>query len=604
MSSNGTVAKKYFPIFGALKSETTDLLDRDTDKAIKLSLREHAVPINQEECLLCKQMIDTESESMEVHVNMCLDSQLKDSTDSNTKTIDNSEMRIGDNNMAMAHNVLTDSSSITNTGCSDNSDNELLLDQCKQTSIASTPKRTLPSSWKSCHSYINESPNKVHIISPSVPQSENKTGDNKVPKKSYRMCPFYKRIKDTRFVVDAFSYGSISDCDGYFLSHYHSDHFMGLRSNWSHGTIYCSKITANLVKQELRVDSRYIHPLPMNQLYSIPNSNVSVGLIDANHCPGSVLFLFVIEKSDKTVIKHLHTGDFRATPRMCLHPLISQSYLQCLYLDTTYMKPEYSFPAQEECIRAVCDVVKQELEVKVSFLDKWIKPHREPITPVPNEPILNRSIFDRMMAPPVKYPLLIVVGTYTIGKERVFYNIAKTIQSKIYVTDIKKRILLCQENQELTSMLTNNPYEAQVHVISLREIRPDNMSKYHLDHQHKFQRLLAFKPTGWTYKSTKIETSDMKLSPLSHIITPPTDRTLHLSPSYHTNRIKIYSVPYSEHSSFRELASFIASLNIRQIIPTVNIQQVQEMAIYFRRWEEEKKAKAVAIVPYPNEDHW
>lgn len=237
-------------------------------------------------------------------------------------------------------------------------------------------------------------------------------------------------------MVDAFSYGKVSNCDGYFLTHYHSDHYGGLRGSWSQGPIYCSQVTANLVKQELGVNRTYVHPLPMNELYPIPGSNVTVALIDANHCPGSVLFLFIIQHSDGRKTRHLHTGDFRASPRMCLHPLIRQSEngpIHSLYLDTTYLNPQYAFPAQEECIKAVCDLVKEELEpgntteIRMpSLLENWIT---EPTLPTPKELIQSESdpmnVFQLMMSPnksTTKPRVLIVVGTYTIGKERVFFS--------------------------------------------------------------------------------------------------------------------------------------------------------------------------------------
>jgi DNA cross-link repair 1A protein len=206
---------------------------------------------------------------------------------------------------------------------------------------------------------------------------------------------------DTPFVVDAFNYGKIEKCSGYFLSHFHSDHYGGLSKSWSHGPIYCSKVTANLVKQELKVDARWLSPLPMNELVSI-TENIQVALIDANHCPGSVLFLFVIGQGKR----HLHTGDFRANPRMCLHPLIKQPEnppISCLYLDTTYMNPTYAFPAQEECIEAVCEVLRKEIKVEVvkpSCLDTWIK-----------------KVVDTK-----KPTTLVLVGTYKIGKEKVFIS--------------------------------------------------------------------------------------------------------------------------------------------------------------------------------------
>lgn len=47
------------------------------------------------------------------------------------------------------------------------------------------------------------------------------------------------------------------------------------------------------------------------------------------------------------------------------------------------------------------------------------------------------------------------------------------LKCKIYATAKKRRILKCQEDEELDSMITNDPTEAQVHVVSLRDIRGD-----------------------------------------------------------------------------------------------------------------------------------
>ena len=195
--------------------------------------------------------------------------------------------------------------------------------------------------------------------------------------------------------MDAFSYGAIPGCEGYFLSHFHADHYTRLRKSWTNGIIYCSRITANLVRQQIRVDDQYICVLAMDQEHTLSDT-VSVTLIDANHCPGAVLFLFKVILSDGRVARHLHTGDFRANPRMCLHPFIKGTRIDTLYLDTTYLQGSYTFPSQDKAIEAAWQVTDEILNEPLGALETW----------------LQRAI------PKV----LIVVGTYTVGKEKVFYR--------------------------------------------------------------------------------------------------------------------------------------------------------------------------------------
>lgn len=170
---------------------------------------------------------------------------------------------------------------------------------------------------------------------------------------------------------------------------------------------------------------------------------MTVGLIDANHCPGSVLFLFKILRQDGVVVRHLHTGDFRANPRMCLHPLIHQQPIHNLYLDTTYLSPNYGFPAQEECIEAACDIVRNHLKLGHATesdnrgkLDWWFKskttssstPSLGPcadksnkVTPttVTKDP---KGVITKAGNGTQTSRILIVVGAYTIGKEKMFYS--------------------------------------------------------------------------------------------------------------------------------------------------------------------------------------
>lgn len=63
-------------------------------------------------------------------------------------------------------------------------------------------------------------------------------------------------------------------------SHFHSDHYGGMTASWSHGPIYCSSITANLVLQQIKVSPEYVIKLPMYQTVDV--EGVDVTLIDAN----------------------------------------------------------------------------------------------------------------------------------------------------------------------------------------------------------------------------------------------------------------------------------------------------------------------------------
>ena len=62
-----------------------------------------------------------------------------------------------------------------------------------------------------------------------------------------RTCPFYKILPNLSEAVDAFRYGKVDGINAYFLSHFHSDHYIGLTSSWAHGPIYCSRVTVHPV---------------------------------------------------------------------------------------------------------------------------------------------------------------------------------------------------------------------------------------------------------------------------------------------------------------------------------------------------------------------
>lgn len=247
----------------------------------------------------------------------------------------------------------------------------------------------------------------------AIAQHTNACLDTGVTKSRQRHeCPWYKRLPNTPFTVDAFAYGKIPGCSGYFLSHFHSDHYTRLSSTFDHGTIYCSQVTANLVKHHLRVNKKYIQVLPMNTKIQI--QGITVSLLDANQyvdntaiyissCPGAVMFLFEIPNIATKPLRILHTGDFRAATTPV--PVLKEAPLDITYLDTTYCNPRYRFPSQDLAIQTICQLVKSLRNGK------------------PIECIFNRqlSLKNWLSFPSTIHTtrILIAVGTYLIGKEKM-----------------------------------------------------------------------------------------------------------------------------------------------------------------------------------------
>ena len=64
--------------------------------------------------------------------------------------------------------------------------------------------------------------------------------------------------------------------------------------------------------------------------------------------------------------------------------------------------------------------------------------------------------------------------------------------------------------------------------------------------------------------------------------------------------MQVYGVPYSEHSSFRELTMFCTALRIEKVIPTVNVGSAksrERMKAWCERWAVERKKNGVYELP-------
>lgn len=100
--------------------------------------------------------------------------------------------------------------------------------------------------------------------------------------------------------------------------------------------------------------------------------------------------------------------------------------------------------------------------------------------------------------------VLILIGTYTIGKERIVKQIAKSIGSKIYCDTRKSLIFKCIEDPELHRLMTDDPFKAQVHVTNLFAIKHEMLEEYlqrfrgHFTHSSvQFLALPSKSTCGW-----------------------------------------------------------------------------------------------------------
>ena len=347
----------------------------------------------------------------------------------------------------------------------------------------------------------------------------------------------HKFVCGTPFVVDGFTDGA-KDGRLYFLTHFHADHYGGLSRKWCETLqtrIQCSSITARLVVRKLGVPESKLERLPMNTPIEvgIGSSRATVELIDANHCPGAVLFMFRLANG-RTI---LHTGDFRYEPSMGTHVLsrLGSDVLDTLYLDTTYCEPQHIFPTQESVVKRVLAECRLLLESKRT---------------------------------------LVLFGAYTIGKERIFLEVARQLNVRLHVCSPRLSTLACldlspkdmarfttdasatrcaaESLSPCTAMagLTWPSFCLRWAVVPIAYLRFDRMRAMLKESNGRYTSVIAFRPTGWCASSSAAGSK-------------PQGRTLRAGP------LRIHEVPYSEHSSFAELQACVRTLQPRHIIPTV-----------------------------------
>ncbi|RNJ54671.1 hypothetical protein D7B24_009563 [Verticillium nonalfalfae] len=244
-----------------------------------------------------------------------------------------------------------------------------------------------------------------------------------------------------------------------FLSHVHSDHLAGLESLRS-PFVYCSAATREILLRLERYPCRInfakgilearvqtfkglkglLKPIPLDtptEIELAPSHLIQVTLIDANHCPGAVMFL--IEGDGRAV---LYTGDIRSEPwhvnSVARNPaLIEYTHgsktLDKIYLDTSFID-DVPFQTKAEGIAELLGKVSRYPPDTIFHFQAW-----------------------------------------TYGYEEVWIALSKALKSRVHVDDYKMKIFsslqakpendrfgqslhLCRESPALTGYMCGNAY--------------------------------------------------------------------------------------------------------------------------------------------------
>lgn len=335
-----------------------------------------------------------------------------------------------------------------------------------------------------------------------------------------------KRVPGTAFIVDGFRFPS-PNCRAYFLTHAHSDHTTGLSRAWDAGPVYCSAVTARILQHDMGIPRDRLHVLPLDTPTWI--AGVEVTAIDANHCPGAVMLLFRIAATPGQSGTHedsmrssgdssraqagtvvLHTGDFRWRPAMAEHPALKRTRVDFLMLDTTYCAPKWTFPPQDDVVAQLAELMAREVEEH------------------------PRTLF--------------LISSYHVGKERAYLGAAARLGWRVWAPPTKRRLLhLLDLPPSWLALLAEREEEALVHVAGGgAQMRPAALAEQLALGSSPWDRIVAVWATGWTYRrGGKLDVRE-------------------------EGPVKIWGLPYSEHSSCQELRDCVRTLRPRRLIPTVN----------------------------------
>ncbi|KAG8718841.1 hypothetical protein FRC08_004265 [Ceratobasidium sp. 394] len=382
--------------------------------------------------------------------------------------------------------------------------------------------------------------------------------------------PPYSQIRVDHFTKTTYTPAWIN-----LLSHIHSDHIQGLaassfcsqivcsedskrmlllvestddRINYDRGLIPHKKRTFATLKSHGKNRRDLLLGIPLDTPTKLdigPSEIATITLLDANHCPGAVMFL--IEGRRGAV---LHTGDIRAESSMVarlaksphLAPYLqglrsqpSSKQLECIYLDTASMLGTQVVPSKAEAIDGLLELIDLYPQDVQFYINAW-----------------------------------------TWGYEDIFLGIKAHFNSKIHVDRYKYSVLCSLNNYTPSPSVTSESRP------SFKDILTCDASTTRFHACERFNRCSAVKIE--VPQSTKRKTHRASI-----IYNEPTRRVVYINPSAMAEDawktyvaeiagqlrggqfVDTLRVPLSRHSTLVELQSFVARLRPRNIFPNTLI---------------------------------
>ena len=342
----------------------------------------------------------------------------------------------------------------------------------------------------------------------------------------------------------------------YFLTHAHQDHLRGAREDLfdddddddddQQGMVYCTETTKMLLVRKFpRLESRVkILEYDSVEMVSVASRDATkkekedarfnVYCLDAGHCPGSAMFVF-----EGAFGKVLHTGDFRRedwcgslpTPLPKVLDNRKMPPVDVLYLDNTYNNPEYDHPPRTVALERIVKLVME------------IEPER---------------------------PVILLLDS--LGKEDVVIAVSQATKSKVFLNKDRYNdwIKLGFGKEYVCNRLGPNE-STRVRVLPKSAGRnKEIVCKMLVSGLKNYKEWgpLVISPTGWARVSEQMREEDEKRE-------MDTERKEKM-----TNEEKMEwvrrSVPYSLHSSYRELETFVKRIQPRKIIGNTRDDTLKE----------------------------